>query len=197
VSCQTALVPAIRPKYICQVEERHDIHEPADDERRSVGYGDITVAEREPRRSIAETSAAGIAASVTGRILPDLEMERETRLEIRDGKSRELVTVVELLSPTNKKRGTNRNPFLAKRRTLLESSAHYVEIDLLRGGDRLPVEGLHPCDNYALVSRTHERPAVEIWPCRLRQPLPAISIPLSPPGTGCFARLAGGRAIGV
>jgi hypothetical protein len=58
-----------------------------------------------------------------------------------------------------------------------------VEIDLLRGGRRLPVEGLPECDYYALVSRPAERPDVGLWPVRLRERLPVVPIPLRPSET--------------
>lgn len=181
MSCRTALAQVIRPKYICQLEEHVYIHELSDDERRLIGHGDVTIAERDPKLTIESATAVGLMAPTVGRILPEVDEEREIYLEIRDREHRELVAVLELLSPTNKKRGSDRDQFLAKRRSLLDSPAHYVEIDLLRAGPRLPVEGLPKCDYYALVSRAQERPAVGIWASRLRQPLPAISIPLRSP----------------
>src|SRR5262249_3643083 len=59
-----------------------------------------------------------------------------------------------------------------------------VEIDLLRGGPRLPWVGLPTCDYYAIVSRASGRsedpPRADVWPIRLRDPLPSIPIPLLP-----------------
>lgn len=60
-------------------------------------------------------------------------------IEIRDVANRELVTAIELLSPTNK-RGSGREEYLAKRRRILLSTAHLMEIDLLRGGHRVPMK---------------------------------------------------------
>ena len=53
-------------------------------------------------------------------------------MEIRDRRNRELVTVIELLSPTNKLPGPDRQQYLAKRMELLNGPVHLVEIDLLR-----------------------------------------------------------------
>jgi hypothetical protein len=53
-----------------------------------------------------------------------------------------------------------------------------VEIDLLRGGERMPVEEMPACDYIVMVSRSYERPRVELWPLALRDPLPTIPIPL-------------------
>jgi hypothetical protein len=61
---------------------------------------------------------------------------------------------------------------------MLRSSAHLIEIDLLRGGPRMPVEGFPDCDYAIILSRVEDRPQAGIWPVRLRDPLPNIPIPL-------------------
>lgn len=48
--------------------------------------------------------------------------------------------------------------YLAKRSELLRHYVNFVELDLLRGGPRMPMEQLAECDYYALVSRCPERP---------------------------------------
>jgi hypothetical protein len=99
-------------------------------------------------------------------------------IEIRDARQRELVTAIEILSPTNK-RGTGNAEYLEKRGRLLNSTAHLVEIDLLRGGRRVPMrESLPPAPYFVFVSRTEERPRTEIWPIELGDPLPVVPIPL-------------------
>lgn len=113
--------------------------------------------------------------------LPAVDVERPSFVEIRDRKSGQLVTVIELLSYSNKYAGPDRDQYLAKRGHLLSSTAHLVEIDLLRGGPRLPCEGLPDCEYYALVSRVEDRFNGGIWPIRLRERLPVIPIPLRPP----------------
>ena len=56
---------------------------------------------------------------------------------------------------------------------------HFVEIDLLRGGPRMPWLDMPACDYYAVVSRFEERPErAGFWPIRLRERLPEIPIPL-------------------
>lgn len=71
--------------------------------------------------------------------LPSLDRERVPFVEIRDRESRRLVTVIELLSPSNKRPGGDREQYLAKRSDLLASPTHLVEIDLIRGGRRMPM----------------------------------------------------------
>lgn len=106
------------------------------------------------------------------------DIEHHAFLEIRDRGNRQLVTVLELLSPFNKRLGPDREQYLAKRQRLLASSVHLVELDLLRGGPRLPMEHLPTCDYCVMVSRYEDRPHVGLWPLGLRDKLPTIPIPL-------------------
>ncbi|GAA6623037.1 hypothetical protein NUACC26_088620 [Scytonema sp. NUACC26] len=57
---------------------------------------------------------------------------RQGHLEIRDIATSEVVTAVEVLSPANKRPGQGRKQYETKRQTILESTTHLVEIDLLR-----------------------------------------------------------------
>jgi hypothetical protein len=101
-------------------------------------------------------------------------------VEIRDTASRQLVTAVEVLSPTNK-RGDGRQEYLAKRRRILLSTAHLLEIDLLRQGQRVPMQRpLPPAPYFIFLSRAEKRPLTEIWPISLKEPLPVVPIPLLP-----------------
>ncbi|MGH7224123.1 MAG: DUF4058 family protein, partial [Gemmataceae bacterium] len=118
---------------------------------------------------------------VHGRIPVAIDVERLSFVEIRDRRDRQLVTVLELLSPSNKRQGPDREQYLAKRRQFLAGNVHLVEIDLLRGGPRMPVEDLPDCDYCIMVSRVEKRPDVGIWPVRLRERLPVIPIPLRAP----------------
>jgi hypothetical protein len=100
-------------------------------------------------------------------------------VEIRDVVGRELVTAIEVLSPTNK-RGKGRSEYISKRRRLLLSSAHLIEIDLLRQGKRLPMQQpLPPASYYVLVSRAEARPFMDVWPIPLNARLPVVPVPLS------------------
>src|SRR5207237_964448 len=94
------------------------------------------------------------------------------------------ITVVELLSPANKAAGPNRDHYLAKVRRILASKTNFVEIDLLRGDPKMPWDRLRECDYYAIVSRhaarTTDDPHADLWPLKVRDPLPTIPIPLRP-----------------
>ena len=112
--------------------------------------------------------------------LPAVDIERHSSLEIRDRRNRRVVTVIELLSPSNKGR-EDREDYLAKRRQILAGPTHLVEIDLRRGGQRPDIPQLPPCSYYALVSKPEDRPRIGFWPIGLRDTLPTIPIPLAEP----------------
>jgi len=112
--------------------------------------------------------------------LPMPEERREAFLTLRERETMEVVTVIELLSPANKRHGGDgRREYLSKRESILGSTTHLVELDLLRGGERLPtVEPLPPGDYYAFVCR-QRRYQAEVYAWTLREPLPAVRIPLA------------------
>jgi hypothetical protein len=181
VVCQDLLVPQVRPAYIVKLDEHVYIHELPATERRLLGRADVSLASAMPLPGRPAAGAAVANAPAYGRIPPAVDIERESSLEIRDRKSRELITVIELLSPSNKKPGPDREQYLAKRRQVLASPVHLVEIDLLRGGLSMPVEEFPKCDYCVVVSRMDERPRVGIWPIGLRDLLPVIPVPLRAP----------------
>ena len=112
--------------------------------------------------------------------LPTIDPVEEIYLTIRSRENDDVVTVIELLSPTNKLSRDGRTEYLNKRNTVLHSEASLVEIDLLRGGKRLPtVERLPKGDYYAFVTRAERRPTVEVYSWPLERRLPKIPIPLA------------------
>jgi hypothetical protein len=126
-------------------------------------------------------AAIGYGLPVEGTAPIEAIVEKHRYLEFRDRESRQLVTVIELLSPSSKRPGPDREQYRAKRRQLTHSGVHVVELDLLRGGPRLPLDGLPPCDYYAMVARAEDHPRAAVWPIRLRDPLPTIPVPLRAP----------------
>ncbi len=171
-----ALTPQVRPHYIVKFDEHIYIHELPAESRHFLGRSDVSVA-RVPESHASTPGAAVLEAPAQVR-LPAVDIERVSYLEIRDRESWQLVTVFELLSPSNKKPGADREQYLAKRGQLLRSAAHFVEFDLLRGGPRMPLEDLPKCDYYVMVSRVEQRPRAGIWPLHLSDRLPVIPVPL-------------------
>jgi hypothetical protein len=105
------------------------------------------------------------------------------RVEIRTTAEEQLVTVIEILSPSNKRSGhEDALEYRRKRRDVLRSSAHMMEIDLLRGGERPPLQTPVPAASYYVVlSREGHRPTVDVWPIQLADPLPVLPVPLLEP----------------
>ena len=113
-------------------------------------------------------------------------------VEIRDSlRGHKLITLIEILSPSNKRAGPDHEAYESKQREVLESDASLIELDLLRGGRRiLPVpvldamiRNLKPPPTYlVLVNRAWRRSrglaAYQVFPVGLREWLPCIPVPL-------------------
>jgi hypothetical protein len=139
----------------------------------------------EGRSTSAAISEAGEPhqAPVTMQALLETEY-REVFLEIHQTVGeRRLITGIELLSPSNKRKGSKGwRLYHRKRQLYLGGLAHFVEIDLLRGGRRMPMAGRWPDSAYyLLVCRKQDAPRCTVWPAHFRQPLPVLSIPLAAP----------------
>ena len=108
-------------------------------------------------------------------------MERKQRyLRIVDQEQRRIVTVVELLSPANKTTSTTGVSYRQKREEYIASGINVVEIDLLRAGSASAL-GRSPADVERLLRhglRNSEKPRIGLWPFSVRDPLPAVPIPL-------------------
>jgi len=176
-----SLNAVITPKYRAAVEKRVYA------DSLLVGIPDVSVFQRssdtksDPKTTAAEPQRTTATLSeplvVT---VPIAEETQERFLEIREVVTGAIVTVVEVLSPKNKRAGEGRVKYDAKRQTVLNSTAHLVEIDLLRTGETKPMAGGVTSDYRILVSRANRRPAAELYPFNLREPLPRFLLPLHP-----------------
>lgn len=171
----------VDPRYIVKIDEHIFIHEFSAEQRRFLGRADISVGQSMSRADAGRQTGTAVLDAPAEGYVPAIDIERLSFVEIRDRRNRQLVTLIELLSPANKRPGGDRDQYLAKRQEILGSTAHLVEIDLLRGGQRPPLEDLPPCDYYVMVSRCEQRPRVGLWPLQLRDRLPRIPIPLREP----------------
>jgi hypothetical protein len=170
----------VLPRSIVLIDEHVYLHEPAIEGRLPVERPDLAVV-RGPAAEARPTVRGGAVGVLDAPVevrLPEADRERESFLAVCDRGSRQVITVVELLSPTNKRTGENRRRYLAQRADLLAGTAHLVEIDLLRGGPPLPVSDRPACIYSVPVSRSDERPRAGFWPIGLRDPLPVVPIPL-------------------
>ena len=114
---------------------------------------------------------------------PETERQTQRHLQIIHQATERDVTVLELLSPTNKAPGQEggQGEYLKKRTEFLVSGCNLMELDLLRGGRRLPMsKPLPPGDYFALVGRVHREPRCQVFGWPLRAKLPSIPVPLLP-----------------
>lgn len=180
---RAAIVQHLDPRYYAKVEQRLYIHELAADERRFVGRADVSITTEgmlgspsSPADSLVDLAHAPAYTTIPLAV----DVERSGFVEVRSTHDQALVTVVEVLSPSNKRPGGDRDQYLGKRYDILESQTHLVEIDLLRGGPRMPMTD-SPATPYCIViAPASSRPRVAVWPIALADRLPTIGVPLLP-----------------
>jgi Protein of unknown function (DUF4058) len=174
---QLSLAPQLRPRYYVAIEERLYITEA--DQRVFVGRPDLAVV-GQPAAETAPQPAPSASSVLTVQVpLPD--EVRETYLEVRETRTDYVLTVLEILSPTNKRPGRGRRLYEDKRMEVLASRTHLVEIDLIRAGAAMPIMGNGRASDYRiLVSRGDCRPNAILYAFGVRQPIPPFALPLKP-----------------
>lgn len=178
-SIRADLIPKVRPRYVVDVEQYVFLSRGAEGEEKPLAP-DVAVVDSETQwpGASAELSTATMIQPVTC-TLPSIRRKRQGYLLIRDREYREVVTAIELLSPWNKSAGDGIKEYLTKRSNFLSSNVNLLEIDLLRGGIRLPtVEALPKGDYYAFLSRTAQRPQVSVYAWPMAHRLPSVPVPL-------------------
>lgn len=178
-----SLAERVPDGYEVRIEERLTlVYEPDRETRRGV-WPDVAIL-RSAGPSSASSSVAGtMTLEPVSVALPRLHVEEvsEARMEIRRFPDRELVTVIELLSPSNKE-APGETLYSQKRLELIHRPVHLVELDLLIGGKRLSMEDELPKGHYyAFISRAERRFLSDTFAWTIRDPLPTIPIPLVAP----------------
>ncbi|KAA3662960.1 MAG: DUF4058 family protein [Chloroflexi bacterium] len=172
------LGPKLRPKYVARAVRRFVMD----------SSGQISIAKTK-RTTIPDTGVFKVHEQVSAymssaapqpvkmaTVMP--EKVPVYSVEIRDVDNRELVTAIEILSPTNK-RGEGFKEYVSKRNQILSSSTHLLEIDLLRQGNRVPMQQPLPDAPYfVFLSRVEQRPVVDVWPIQMQNRLPIVPVPL-------------------
>jgi hypothetical protein len=182
------LQPQIAPRYVAVAEERVYLEEPEQGlipdvaVRRRSGILDSGegVGPLEPERLARGDLPLWITA-------PDPVEAREYYVEIRALPGQELVTVIEVLSPSNKRAtGRGRARYLRKQQRALAGAVNLVEIDLLRRGawtvavPLAALSSLGPHDYRVCVRRAARPGGFEFYPFQVTQQLPTVSVPLRP-----------------
>ena len=183
---QDQLAQRLMPRYLVSFEERVYVTAEDDPAYRLV-YPDVHFVEARRAATAGAANpggAGGLAIAEPLRVTELLEQPvRELRLEVRDASDLSVVTVIEVLSPTNKVAGANgRHQFLRKRADIYASPAHWLEIDLLRAGVRTSQRSPTVTTAYqAFVSRCgpgRDDRLGDLWPIALTDRLPVIGVPL-------------------
>jgi hypothetical protein len=171
------LADQVTPRYTVETDQEIYIHEPSADERR-FARPDIYISEDDATVPLAQGTR--LKAPAAAEIPQSIDEIGLNNVLIRDKDDRSVVTVIELLSPTNKIERDHRHVYVARRRKLLSEGVNLVEIDLLRQGDRMPMTPTPHCDYLVSVARASDRPRVEVWPFNVRSRVPMIPVPLRP-----------------
>jgi Protein of unknown function (DUF4058) len=177
------LAPPLRPKYQVAIEKRTYLA--ALEDNVMVGIPDATIYSRQkenlqplPQSSSYSTTTLPTPVQVE---VPMLEEVREGYLEIRENATKQVITVVEVLSPKNKRSGEGRLAYESKRQKILMTATHLVEIDLLRGLPHMPILKFSGTSDYRiLISRANKRPISDLYAFSVKEQIPAFLLPLQP-----------------
>jgi hypothetical protein len=171
------LAPQLDPRYFVDVET-HTYISTAPTLPIRTRYPDVTIIQRGEMPVIA--SGAGLATMPFVIDLPLPEPYEEPYLEVRTVPDGEVVTVIELLSHSNKRAGRDRESYLDKRAAFIDSDIHFVEVDLLRDYDPMPFVEHLTADYRIFIHRREMRRKAHLYAFSLRQPIPTFPLPLLP-----------------
>lgn len=183
--------------YYAQLANREQVGVFTEDKVRRI-IPDVAIGrfERATRFETSETATAVLErprSDLSEFEIYEVIVDRETLrfVEVRDAKrGHEIVTVIEIISPSTKQPGRDLDDYLKKRTELLESTTSLIEIDLLRKGRRLWAgmsleqqfqRTMRPTDYVAVVNRGWDRPrdiTYRIFRAPLQSSLPVIPVPL-------------------
>lgn len=171
--------------YVADIGER--VYVEKADTARAI-YPDVTIS-RPLEPSVSTSTAGGVAladAPLKVEFLPYPVREPFVQIFSIKGGTRQLVTVIELLSPANKTPGAHgRELYLEKQRELLHSTTHLMEIDLLHYGEHTvfaPRSALEGYKKWDYVVCLHKGGwgdgSAWVWLIALQERLPRVIVPL-------------------
>jgi Protein of unknown function (DUF4058) len=175
-----AIANQIAPKYRVSIEQR--CYQSFDDPQSLVGIADVGIkpdVAQDDRRLESSGSVSTLIKPQRVQIPIPWEV-KERYLEVREVATKELITVIEILSPANKRSGEGRSLYEAKRMKILTTLTNLIEIDLLRSGKPMTMMGAGESDYRILVSRSGDRPHADLFRFDLQQVIPDFPVPLRP-----------------
>lgn len=168
----------IPPQYRVAIEQRTYLSDDSDSVL--VGIPDVSVFSQQtsPQQYLSTATQTATSEGITV-MIPSPEYITENYLEIREVSTGFVVTSIEVLSPKNKRPGEGRKAYELKRKQVLASLSHLVEIDLLRSGKPMSILGEIPVTNYQIiVSRSQTRPQAKLYGFSIRETIPVFPLPL-------------------
>lgn len=174
VAIADEITPQIVPKYRVSIEER--IYTSVEDSL-LVGIADVAVSRRDATRTETTLTAPQLTEPVKVRVpMPEQVIERF--LELRSTQTNAVISVIEVLSPKNKRSKEGREAYQSKRQKILGSATNLVEIDLLRAGEPMPLLDEAGTGYRILVSQGDHRPEAELYIFGLQNRIPTFPVPL-------------------
>lgn len=168
----------IPPQYRVAIEQRTYLSDDSDSVL--VGIPDVSIfsQHKSPQQYSSTTTQRETSEGITV-MIPLPEHITENYLEIREVSTGFVVASIEVLSPKNKHPGEGRKAYELKRKQVLASLSHLVEIDLLRSGKAMSILGEVPVTDYQIiVSRSETRPQAKLYGFSVRETIPVFSLPL-------------------
>lgn len=143
----------------------------------------ILSVKQEQKSNVSKTAIATLPTETENKAITvtlPLPLEiKEGYLEIREISTGKVITVIEILSPTNKKTKEGRRSYLDKREKILQSDTNLVEIDLIRTGEKMPiVTRVYDTDYRILTVRSYRFPSAQLFAFSVKETIPNFSIPL-------------------
>jgi len=180
VSIRRFLTPFLRPHYHVGIEERTylAVLPPAE---QGAGIPDVLITSPQSHPGGALTTTAQPGPGAVQPLVAELPMPEEVReryLEIRTVPDQQVITVIEIVSPSNKLSREGREQYESKRLKVLGSLTHLVEIDVLRAGQPFPMKAPGHNDYRILVSRSQQRPRADLYLFGVRDSIPTFPVPL-------------------
>ncbi|MBD2166967.1 DUF4058 family protein [Calothrix membranacea FACHB-236] len=168
----------IPPQYRVAIEQRTYLSDDSDSVL--VGIPDVSIFSQQTSQQQYSSTVTQTATSEGITVMiPVPEYSKESYLEVREVSTGFVVTSIEVLSPKNKRTGEGRKAYETKRKQVLASLSHLVEIDLLRSGKPMSILGEVPVTDYQiLVSRSETRPQAKLYGFSIRERIPVFSLPL-------------------
>jgi hypothetical protein len=181
IAFQKVLAPLVRPRYYVAVQQRTVVAVVPPDPHPI--FPDLSVVQQAGPDENRESSTAVLAQPIIVEV-PVQEMIKEAYLEVVEVASQQVITVIEILSHSNKKPGKDRRVYESKRQKIFRTLTHLVEIDLLRDGEPMPFTFLqtngHMNHYRILVKRGDHWRRAYLYSFNVRDSIPVFPLPLQP-----------------